>query len=77
MDLGLDSEDDEDSQDITCYTYPQAGLKVTGHFQAGGVMKKFSPFVKDINHDLMEDDDDDSIHTSPKTIIIEPGPLVP
>ena len=55
IDLGLD---DEDSPDITCYTYPQAGLKVAGHFQAAGLMKKFSPFVKAVNQDLIDDDDD-------------------
>ena len=55
IDLGLD---DEDSPDITCYTYPQAGLKVAGHFQAAGLMKKFSTFVKAVNQDLIGDEDD-------------------
>jgi hypothetical protein len=68
IDLGLDDEDNEDTQEITCYTYPQAGLKVAGHFQAGGLMKKFSPFVKAVNQDLIEDEDEDSILTSPPIV---------
>lgn len=60
IDLGLDDEENEDSQETTCYTYPQAGLKVAGHFQAGGLMKKFNPFIKAVNRDLIEDDDDES-----------------
>jgi len=68
LDLGLDDDENDDSKDITCYTYPQAGLKVAGHFQAAGLMKKFSSFLKDINHDLIEDDNDNSIHSSPPIV---------
>jgi hypothetical protein len=48
----LDEEDyylDDDVAHVDVYTYPQAGLKVAGHFQANGLMRSFAPFLQDIN----------------------------
>jgi hypothetical protein len=58
-------EEDDDSSDaadfVDVYTYPQAGLKIAGHFQANGLMQNFLPLLKQINSDLdrVDDDDDD------------------
>jgi len=69
IDLGIDNED---SEDISCFTYPQAGLKFAGHFQAAGLMKKFSSFVDSINQNMSnsvnEDDEDDSFITPPQIV---------
>ncbi|KIL55667.1 hypothetical protein M378DRAFT_17747 [Amanita muscaria Koide BX008] len=60
--------DEEPAVDI--YTYPQAGLKVAGHFQANGIMTPFLPFLQEVNDNLgnnshEEEDDEDEEHTPP------------
>ncbi|KIL64797.1 hypothetical protein M378DRAFT_178583 [Amanita muscaria Koide BX008] len=45
---------------VEAYTYPQAGLKIAGHFQANGVMRPFFPFVEKVNKVLSQEKDSDS-----------------
>jgi hypothetical protein len=56
----------DDTDLVKCYTYPQAGLKIAGHFQAYGLMKKFSRFIDEVNDDLnnlaVEEGDDQLDH---------------
>jgi hypothetical protein len=52
---------------VDTYTYPQAGLKIAGHFQANGLMKDFVPFMHEVNQDLnaLRTDDDGMNYTPP------------
>jgi hypothetical protein len=60
-----DRHPDPDSP-VDVYTYPQAGMKIAGHFQATGVMKDFNRFLQDINHDLkIIDIDEDAMEHVP------------
>jgi hypothetical protein len=56
---------------VDVFTYPQAGLKIAGHFQANGLMKNFLPFLKEVNEDLTSismEDDDELDHTPERQI---------
>jgi hypothetical protein len=62
----------DDFSPVQVYTYPQAGLKIAGHFQANGVMRPFFPFVEKVNKDLSDnnqendsDSDDQMTQTTP------------
>jgi hypothetical protein len=51
------SDDDQDlgfihDKPVNIYTYPQAGLRIAGHFQAAAVMSNFNKFITSINNDL-------------------------
>ncbi|KAM6490423.1 hypothetical protein JOM56_014096 [Amanita muscaria] len=59
----------DDFSPVEAYTYPQAGLKIAGHFQANGVIRPFFPFVEKVNKVLSQandsDSDDGMDHTPP------------
>ncbi|KIL55211.1 hypothetical protein M378DRAFT_182284 [Amanita muscaria Koide BX008] len=74
----LDEEDfymDEDTAPVDVYTYPQAGTKIAGHFQANGLMLNVSVFVKLVNEsltyvpDAMDEDEEDALPRRPKNIV--------
>jgi hypothetical protein len=49
------------------YTYPQAGLKVAGHFQSNGLMTHFIPFLKKVNENLSSNGHDDDFEDNSQT----------
>ncbi|KAM6489215.1 hypothetical protein JOM56_015385 [Amanita muscaria] len=74
----LDEEDfymDEDTAPVDVYTYPQAGTKIAGHFQANGLMLNVGVFVKLVNEsltyvpDAMDEDEEDALPRRPKNIV--------
>ena len=64
FELPFEHDQGEDTS-VNVYTYPQAGLKIAGHFQANGLMRCFLPFVQQVNNRLnsftIDSADDDGL----------------
>jgi hypothetical protein len=56
-DLFIQDDDLFGERPIKYHVYPQAGLLSIGHFQADGIMVPFSKVLDDLNHKLMDLDD--------------------
>jgi hypothetical protein len=51
---GLDWDDEDEH--INAHVYPQAGLRMAGHYQANGIMRPFKQFLREVNKTLGDDD---------------------
>lgn len=53
---------DDDDEHIDAYVYPQAGLKIAGHYQANGLIRPFKRFVTQVNESLQDQEGNEDEH---------------